>query len=115
MIDTTGMSVKKAQEATCVTERAMQLRTELCGELQAFLKAHRNNEPLPASPLQRLKVECLARLALIADFHKSGLDFELERDPRAAIRWAIDYETIKRIICELRDIDCQEDMTEDKT
>lgn len=107
MIDTTGLNPSKARETACVIELAVQLRKEICDELSAYIKARDNNEPTPTSPLQQLKVECIARLVLMADFHKTGIETEIGHNPRGAIAWAIDHETIKRILRDLSDIDCQ--------
>lgn len=106
MIDTSSMSARDAQEAACILEQALKVREGITAEIEHHIDAIRRGEKTGFGPLQNLKIECLARLAVMAEFHHIGVETMLKLEPKVAITWAIDEATIVRICKELARIDC---------
>lgn len=106
MIDTSGMSPRSAREAACVTEMVLELRNGLLGDVASHARALRQKETVTSSPLQKLKMECMARLILLIEFHGISVETMLKLDTRCAIAWAIDQAALTRMAQELASIDC---------
>lgn len=106
MIDTSGMSPRCAQEAVCVTEMAQELRKKLFEDVESHIIAVRQGETITNSPLQQLKMKCMARLGVLAEFHEISMESMLEVNARCAMAWAVDHATVMRVAKELAAIDC---------
>ena len=105
MIDTTGMRPHDAREAASVLEIALELREGLVDKIQSHRDALVQGKTVTDSPLQRLKVEVLARLVILLELHEVGYEAKLKIDPRAATTWAIDQSTIMQAARDLAAID----------
>jgi hypothetical protein len=84
-------SIAAARHQLAINERTRTLTRQLAKDWSSYTKARRDDEPTGASPLSTLKVEALASVAALADFHCSMSHQSVANDMEdVGHGWAVD-------------------------
>lgn len=94
--DDLHLSLAAARTRLAVVSRADELREQLDRDLASFEKAVRNGEACFPSPLEKIKIEALAHVYLLAGYHCAcARQRTRQGNHDAAHHWAVDEGLLK--------------------